>query len=238
MLIGQREFQPRIWSILLTLFGVALFVTLGNWQLDRAAYKADIIDRYEQRMSLPVQDFDPRAAVEAVEFSRVRVHGHFDPDHHFLVDNEIHQGQAGYRLLTPFRIAGSGRMILVDRGWLPLGHSRDQLPLLKDPLSRESIEGIVTAYSAEGFRFGETRLTESWPQLIPYIDLAALHQQFSTDLLPLLLRLAPDQPGHYIRAWHPVWAAPEKSRAYAVQWFSFAVLAVILFFILNLRKVE
>ncbi|MEM7563034.1 MAG: SURF1 family protein [Pseudomonadota bacterium] len=238
MLIGKREFKPPLWSILLTICGVVVFVVLGNWQLERAALKASIIEKYEQRLALPASDLDVSQEIGEVEFRRVKISGSFHPEHHFLVDNQVHGGKAGYLLLTPFRIDGSDKMILVDRGWLALGASREHYPEIELPLAVDPIEGVVTTYSSDGFRYGQTDLTGSWPQLIPYIDLPALQQQYSAELLPLILRLAPEQPGHYIRAWQPIWAAPEKSQAYAVQWFSFAALAVLLFIILNLRKVE
>jgi cytochrome oxidase assembly protein ShyY1 len=41
-----------------------------------------------------------------------------------------------------------------------------------------------------------------------------------------------------VRVWNPVWMRPEKSRAYATQWFTFALLAMVFFVILNLRKIE
>jgi len=52
------------------------------------------------------------------------------------------------------------------------------------------------------------------------------------------LWLAPEREGHYVRDWNPVWMRPEKSRAYATQWFAFALLSLVFFVILNLRKIE
>ena len=57
-------------------------------------------------------------------------------------------------------------------------------------------------------------------------------------MLPVVLWLAPEQQGNYVRDWNPVWMRPEKSRAYATQWFAFAVVALVFFVILNLRKIE
>jgi cytochrome oxidase assembly protein ShyY1 len=54
----------------------------------------------------------------------------------------------------------------------------------------------------------------------------------------MVLWMAPESRGNYLRDWHPVWLPPERSRAYAVQWFSFAGIALLLFILLNLRKIE
>jgi len=56
--------------------------------------------------------------------------------------------------------------------------------------------------------------------------------------LPVVLWLAPEQSGAFVRDWNPVWMKPEKSRAYATQWFAFALIALVFFVILNLRKIE
>ena len=85
---------------------------------------------------------------------------------------------------------------------------------------------------------GGLTLSDSWPQLIPYIDIDALQPAFDDNLLPFVLWLAPEEQGAYVRDWKPVWMRPEKSRAYAVQWFAFAFLALVFFIILNLRKIE
>ncbi len=127
-------------------------------------------------------------------------------------------------------------ILLVNRGWVAQGASRADLPELKAPLLESVIRGILVKPDNSGYRLGEVDLGSDWPQVIPFIDMDALQAQFPGALLPVILWLAPEVEGNYVREWIPVWADPEKSRAYAVQWFSFAAIAVLLFFILNLRK--
>lgn len=238
MIIAGRQFRPSLWSILLTVIGLFLFVTLGLWQLDRAAYKAAIIDKYETRLAQPRQIFSAGDDLADIEFRQLVVNGEYDLGHSFYLDNQLHRGTAGYGVLTPFKLAGSEQIILVDRGWVAGGASRQNLPPVKPAKVGNPVVGVASFPNSDGFRLGEVSLSGQWPLVIPYIDIEALQAQFSPQLLPLVLRLAPDQPGHYIRAWKPVWADPEKSRAYALQWFSFAAIAVLMFVILNLRKVK
>ncbi len=238
MIFLRRRFQPGLWSIALTLAGVALFSGLGMWQLERAAFKDAVQQNYQQRLAEDYQRFDADAPLTDLEFRKLRLVGEFDNAHSLLLDNRIYQGKAGYEVLTPLRLAGSDRILLVNRGWIAPGDSRQQLPQILPPAPAASVEGIVSFADAGGYRLGEVRLGDDWPQLIPYIDMPALQQQFSSELLPLVLWMAEEQPGHYQRDWKPVWADPDKSRAYATQWFSFAVIAGILFLILNLRKIE
>ena len=89
---------------------------------------------------------------------------------------------------------------------------------------------IITGEPA--LSLGGVKLSGDWPELIPYVDIAALRRQYSQRLLPMVLWLTPEQSGAYVRDWDPIWLPPEKSRAYAVQWFSFAGVALIMFVVL------
>ena len=51
MILDGRRFKPAWWSIVLTVAGMALFISLGLWQLDRAALKEAIEARFQQRLA-------------------------------------------------------------------------------------------------------------------------------------------------------------------------------------------
>ena len=164
------------------------------------------------------------------------MNGRYDLSHSLLVDNQLYRGQAGYHVITPFIISGGDKIMLINRGWVALGKSRDRLPLIEAPVVDESVRGIVRIPDTGGFRMGEVSLLDKWPQVIPFIDIEAMQVGFQNRLLPLIIWLDPAQPGHYQRHWNPVWLDPGKSRAYAWQWFSFAAIALALFIGLNLKK--
>lgn len=238
MNIGGRKFKPTRWSILMTLAGVILFASLGNWQLERAAYKESIKLRFEQRLTQAYRPFNAADGLEDIEYRRLTLNGRFDNAHHFLLDNQLHQGKAGYQVLTPLQLENSDSIILVNRGWAAWGAAREPLPEISPTAPVNQVAGIASLPTKSVFQLGEVELSENWPQLIPYLDIEALRAQYSDRLLPMVLWLAPEQPGYYVRAWNPVWLSPEKSRAYALQWFSFAAIALVLFIVLNLRKAE
>ena len=238
MIIAGRRFKPAGWSILLTLAAVVLFVALGNWQLQRAAYKASIEQKFNQRLGEDYRRLRQDADLEDIEYRKLRLSGRYESRHTLLLDNQLHQGRAGYHVLTPFELNDSDAVILVDRGWAAWGDDRETLPAIEPAGAAESIAGIAYRPELSVFRLGRVELGDEWPQLIPFLDLDALRVQYSERLLPVVLWLAPEQPGSYLRDWQPVWLPPEKSRAYAAQWFCFAGVALLLFFILNLRKIE
>lgn len=238
MMIGKREFKPTRWSIALTALGVSLCVGLGLWQLERAALKASIESKFEQRLREPYREYSPADGLDDIEYRKLLLQGSFDNAHHFLVDNQLYRGKAGYYVLTPLKLRDSDSLILVNRGWSAWGESRQEIPPIPAAESLDGVRGIANFPNEPALSMGGLTLSDRWPQLIPYIDIEALQAQFSSQILPVVLWLAPEQKGVYVREWNPVWMKPEKSRAYAVQWFAFGLIAIVFFVILNLRKTE
>jgi len=238
MKLVRRKFRAAWWSVALTTAGVTLFIVLGMWQLERADYKESVQSKFEQRLAEPYQEYSPEIDLDDIEFRKLIVSGRYDNAHNFLIDNQIHRGKAGYHVLTPLQLTDSDSIILVNRGWAAWGVSRDSLPQIPAAASSAGVTGIANFPTEPAMRLGGTELSEHWPQLVRYVDIEALREQFSDRLLPVVLWLAPEQAGNYVRDWNPVWMRPEKSRAYATQWFAFAVLALVFFVILNLRKIE
>lgn len=222
----------------MTVAGVALFVALGLWQLERADYKESIELRFEQRLGDDYRVFNSNSDLADIEYRKLIVRGRYDNAHNILVDNQLHRGRAGYYVLTPLHLVDSDDIMLVNRGWAAWGESREQMPSITQPDNTDSVAGTATFPNEPALRLGEFQVSDGWPQLVPYVDIKILQPRYDGRLLPVVLWLAPEQPGHYLREWDPVWMRPEKSRAYATQWFAFALLAVVFFIILNLRKIE
>jgi len=247
MKIGGRLFKPRWWAVVLTAGGMSVFVALGLWQLERAVFKESIENRFQQRLTEPYRAIAPDdlAKVDPVdiEYRKLLLQGGYDNSRNLLIDNQVHRGQAGYHVLTPLQLEDSDWIVLVNRGWAPWGQSRDAPPAVSVPVSAGDVAGIAYFPGESAFQMGAGALSEAWPrpvqyQLIPYVDIDALQASFEGRLLPWMLWLSPEQQDYYVRDWKPVWMRPEKSRAYAVQWFAFALVALVLFIIMNLRKME
>ena len=237
-MIGVRRFRPRPWATVAALAAVGLCVWLGAWQLQRAAYKQTVEDRYEKRLAGNYSEYAAGDEMDDLQFRKLEFRGRYDTAHNFLLDNQVHRGRAGYQVLTPLYLDGSDRILLVNRGWAEWGPRREPLPEVPAPAQSATVRGIAFYPSAPALDLGGVTLGDDWPQLISHIDIDGLRMQYSTRILPFVLWLAPEQPGLLVRDWDPVWLPPEKSRAYAVQWFSFAAIVVVLYVGLNLKKVK
>jgi surfeit locus 1 family protein len=236
MIIFRRKFRPGWLVTLITIAGCTLFFSLGLWQLERAAYKDSIEQKFETRLEGDYVRMNIRRALADIEFRKLELHGNYDQRRTMLVDNQLYHGRAGYHVLSPFELSDSEDIVLVNRGWIAVGNSRERLPAIEPPAMSGIARGIASIPGEDPFRMGQVSLRDSWPQLVPFIDFESMQEKFDGRLLPLILWLGPEQPGHYVREWDPVWLKPEKSRAYAWQWFAFGAVSLILFLVLNLRN--
>src|SRR6476469_7273918 len=102
------KFRFRVIPFIAAVLAVALGVTLGQWQTRRAAEKLAIEATLSARAAqAPLVLPGETAAVDAIEYRRVRVKGEFLADWPVYLDNRPHQGAAGFHVLMPFRIAGT-----------------------------------------------------------------------------------------------------------------------------------
>jgi surfeit locus 1 family protein len=236
MIIFNRRFAPSWLMTIITFAGLIVFISLGFWQLDRAVFKDAIMKKFEARLDADYRQFEAWESLSDIEFQKLIIRGHYDLSRTLLIDNQLHKGRAGYHVLTPFVLSGGDNIVLVNRGWVALGNSREQLPHIEAPAVDGPIRGIANIPETGSFRMGKVSLGDKWPQVIPFLDIDAMQAQFKNRLWPIIIWLDPEQAGHYARHWNPVWLDPRKSRAYAWQWFAFATISVVLFIGLNLKS--
>ena len=224
-------------SVKLTLALLALallFARLGWWQMERKTEKQALFEQFDNAPVMSIR----QALDRAEKFARVEAYGRYDPTRHILLDNKILNGRAGVHVLTPF-ILGNGTGILVNRGWLPMPPDRRSLPEVDTDDSMRTINGILNKPSSGGPRIGEpdVLVMDRWPQLVTYLDLDTVGAALNTSLEPWLLQLeAEDESGFEGRQWQAAVMEPKVHGAYALQWFSLAAAAFIIWIVLGIRK--
>ena len=115
-------------ALVAALLGIALFTSLGLWQVERRAWKHDLIARVDARIhadAVAAPGPTEWAAVDRAgdEYRRVRLEGRFLPGRETLVQALTRRG-AGFWVLAPFR-AAEGFTVLVNRGFVP-GDERER----------------------------------------------------------------------------------------------------------------
>jgi surfeit locus 1 family protein len=232
--------RPSWFAVLLTLAGMAIFVRLGVWQLDRAAYKEQLLRRFATASSAPLRDFaGVQSGAPADSDPHVRVRGWFVSDRYYLIDDQIHADRVGTQVYAPFQPRGESRVLLVDLGFLAHGNGGERLPHLP-PLADGAVTltGLYAPPPATGLRLGGNALAKQsqWPKLAVYLDLDQVAADLHASLYPRVLLLDPDPATPYVRQWTPATMPPARHRGYAFQWFSFAFAALVIFLILHRRR--
>ena len=240
MRLGGFEFRPALWPTLITLVLLPALVGLGLWQLDRADWKQGLVDAHETGINLAPVDLGwLLESGELADYRPVGVRGEYDLAHQLLLDNRLYQGHAGYHVLTPLRLADGESVILVNRGWVPTGLDRAVLPELPGPAGKVAVEAITSLPPANPFRLADVEESHAgWPKVVQQLDLAQLEQLLETRLIPVILLLDESNEHGFVRDWQPVYGVtPDKHRAYAMQWFTLAVVLLLIYIGVNSKRI-
>jgi cytochrome oxidase assembly protein ShyY1 len=227
--------------LLLTVAGALLFIRLGVWQLHRADFKEALLRRYAASVSAPLQDFAKVAeAPPADGFPRVRVRGHYLADRLYLLDNPKHDGRGGVEVFVPFALHGQSQLLLVDLGFLP-GNGNGKTPQLPPlPTAEVSLQGLYVPPPPVGFEMGGDALSRQtrWPKNSIFMDPAEIARDLGRPLYPRLLALDADPASIYVRVHTLDFSSmpPARHRAYAFQWFTFALAAVVILLVLHRKR--
>jgi surfeit locus 1 family protein len=233
----MRHFSPTVPGTLLTLAGVTLFVSLGFWQLDRGAQKRELLGQASagEASTIPAGDDELNSLPR---YQRVSVRGRYDSQRQILLDNMYSvQGRPGYRVLTPLQLE-DGAWALVDRGWIAPGATRAQLPDVNVSESARTVVGRLDHAPQPGMRMGDqTQLGEGWPRVLHYPTQEQLERVLERALAQRIVVLEADQPDGYERASRPLaHVDPSRHIGYAVQWFAFALVAVVIYVLTSRRR--
>jgi surfeit locus 1 family protein len=225
------RFAPRPVPTVLALAAVVLFAALGNWQLGRAEEKRELTGNFSA--GGPAIDW-PLLPPGAPRYQRVSLSGHYDPDHQFLLDNMSHESVAGVDVLTPF-LLDDGTAVLVNRGWLPFGTTRQDLPAVAIDGDTRTVVGRLDELPRPGIWLKAPPAT-GWPRLVQYPKMDELAASLGRPLAARQVLLDPGVPDGYVRAWTVTGTSTDRHLGYAVQWFAFAAVAAAIWFVLSFRK--
>ena len=205
MLAGY-SFRPRFWALALAAAACAAGIALGNWQSRRAE---------EKRQPVP----------------RVTVEGEFLPRYTVYLDNKTRRGKPGYEVVTPLKLRGSSSHVLVNRGWIEAGRTRDVLPEVPTPPGEVRIVGVALE------RLPKVLVLEhSKGKVRQSVEVETFAAETGLRLEPRVIEQHSDLRDGLARDWPPRGAGAEKHDGYALQWYSLAALAVVLAVVLSFRK--
>ena len=237
--IGRRVFAPPAWGLVLTGLALAAFVSLGTWQLGRAREKQALADSFAAG-SRDTVDATGSGFDDLPRYQQVRLRGAYDSTRQILLDNmPSAAGRPGYRVLTPLERADARGWVLVDRGWVPLGATRADLPDVAVAGDQREVVGVLDGLPVPGLRVGPAAApgASGWPRVMLFPTEADVESALAADFESRIVLLDPGAPDGFERSWRPsLGFGPERHLGYAIQWFAFALVAVVMLIALNLRR--
>jgi surfeit locus 1 family protein len=242
MRIANRPFKPTLIGTLATAVMLVLLVNLGFWQLRRAEQKRVIIEQFSGGATT-TELLSANNVAELPLLQHVTIDGRFDTAHQVLLDNMPASkdaagfGKPGFRVLTP--LISDQHIVLVDRGWIPLGRTREDLPDLQVPIDSRTVHGRLADLPRPGIRLQGNAPSESWPRVMNFPTLPELQNIFGPTLLPRIVLLDENEPNGFRRDWSARYSVmefgPEKHIGYAVQWFGLALALVGIYIVVGLK---
>ena len=241
----KYSFRPNLWMTLATLAVMALCIKAGLWQFDRAAQKQALQTQLNARLSEPPVALTDKLItgkmtdLESWRYRRVKFAGIYDTRYQILLDNQVENTVAGYHVLTPMLVEGGNNYVLVNRGWIAVAKDR-QTPAVIAPQGRQEIEGDISLPAAKFFTLEEPQLkTTDWQPVWQHLDLQRYIKSVPFVAAPYVVRLdANSATGGFVRNWPPPGERVSMHLGYAYQWFGFAVTLLVIYIVLNVKKIR
>ena len=145
------------------------------------------------------------------------------------------QGQFGYGLITPLKLA-DGRVLLVNRGWIPALARHADIPQVATPTAPVALHGIAVVPGSRFFTLGGAPAAGAWQPVWQNLELARFAGSAPYPVQPVILQLAADAPAGFVRDWPRPDERFERHLSYAWQWYGFAASAVLIWFALAWRR--
>lgn len=230
----NHHFTPSWRITVAALCGLLFFGRLGFWQLERGQQKKTMLSTQANWAKQAPIAWKPGQS-NPQPYQRLSLEGCYLKEI-LLLDNQHYQHQLGFEVISPLLLE-DGNLVLVDRGWIAADTRRRTLPKLPSLQGRRQLSG--SAYYPLGNKWLLGEAIESKATnivLLERLDLTLIAHFLHKSIYPFIIRLAEKEKNGYVRDWPVVAMRPERHYAYALQWFALALLILILFFALNLKK--
>ena len=208
-------------------------VRLGFWQTDRLRDRRAANSVARAARSQPIVTLEENRWDTILTNRRVRVRGRYDHSHDLVLRGRQYRGVPGVEIVSPLLPLGTNTAVLVNRGFVP---APDAFTVASDSFAEPglvTVEGIALPIdSGHGAPVAHGQLT-TWARL----DRAALKGQLPYPVYPLYLRQTPDSAlPSFPRRLEAAALDDGPHLTYAIQWFSFAVIALVFAGVIAMRR--
>ena len=224
------------WASVLILLGMAGLAQLGFWQLDRLEWRRGMNAQALAQLSAPPIAVTGNTVWETDWHDRQAVvRGVFDYRSQVGVKNRFYKEEVGIHLLTPMRLEGSDRVLMVDRGWIPQAWVAGDWSQYDEGVDTVEVRGLLQDTNPYPSGSGLDAETD---RLHHREDLELLGRVLDMDVVPMFLLQQPiegEAQGWPRRQPKELHLSEGNHLSYAIQWFLFAFILGI-GYVLMVRK--
>ena len=229
--LGKRRFRPQLWPSLTTALALAVLVAMGGWQLERLEWKRDLIADVGARMAGPARALPPPPVdAAALRYRPIRLQGRFRHDRELYLEARSHQGRAGLHLVTPLEL-DDGRVVLVDRGWVPPERRRPETRAEGQVAGPVSLTATLRTGGWQGYDFlrpendpaGNAWVWMDLPRMAESVRLEGVASGY------YLVADAAPNPGGLPIGRAPGVELPNNHLGYALTWYALAVALLVIY---------
>ena len=208
-------------------------VSLGRWQDRRAEEKAARQATFEARtLEPPLVLTGSSGPADALLYRKLRATGRWVAERQVFIDNQIHQGRAGFHVITPLAIGGSSRVVLVNRGWVPRTAQYPAAPQVPVATGEVEVTGLATLPPRRVLELsGETVAGNVWQNL----SLERFAERMRMDVAPVVL-LADVPAANAAAVRERPDAGMAKHQEYALTWYSLSAALAVLWLVYSVRR--
>lgn len=218
---GRRYPRLRPGPTLVTLLGLVVLLGLGTWQLQRLGWKRELIATVEAQLALPAVELPSGRELAGIDFRRFAVRGRYLHNAAVAWGLQASGSEPGAHLVTPFELE-DGRIILVDRGWLPERLLPPAVPQELEPQGVVALTGVAR-WRPEASRNWATPADQPERRRWFAWDVPAIARATGLPLLAVVL--VAEQPSASAELPRPVAVTPELRNdhlGYALTWYGLA----------------
>lgn len=215
----------------------AVGISLGDWQERRAAQKLELQRQIAARADqAPLQAGAIEPGVRPDEFRPIVASGTFIAEWPLYLENRPLDGRAGFYLLMPFRLAGSERVVLVQRGWFARdARERARIPAIPTPTGTLQISGRVRIDAGQVMQLG-AHVSPAPGALLQNLNLQDFAEASKLPAHAFIIEQSSDTRDGLRRDWPQPTFGIDTHHGYAFQWYALAAAALLFFLITGFKR--
>lgn len=239
--LGKYQLTINFWFFIIFILIQTGLNELGFWQLSRAQEKQIRLELLNNKQPLETDNLKEVNQVFINEFGIVNLQVNLFNQINLLIENKIQNGNLGYHVLNLVEDKNSGKVVLVNRGWINGTANRNDIPLVKLPTNHWEVEARV--YQINKNILSNDAELESYGNVLrlPVLDSrmhSLLEKRFNVTIEPYILRSTKNTSDVFDIDWAWISMTPDKHLGYAFQWFGLALTFLIISIFALVKKIK